>query len=131
MKSIIPTHWHAFLDYAMVFTLVGGPWIFMFHESLAAMNVSLWSGAAIAVLSLFTHYEGGLVRIIPMQFHLIMDIVLGLFLIMSPFVFDFGEEGYAFHIVVGLVVLGGGIFTSSIPRKRVPPVAVVDDRPKR
>lgn len=127
MRSIIPTHWHAFFDYAMAFTLIGGPWIFTFHESLAATNISLWSGAAIAGLSIFTRYEGGLVRVIPMQFHLIIDIVLGLFLIISPFLFDFGEEGYSFHMVIGLIVLGGGIFTSSQPRKRVPPVEIDDD----
>lgn len=127
MKNIIPTHWHAFLDYVMVFTLVGGPWIFTFHESVAATNVSLWSGAAIAGLSIFTRYEGGLIRVIPMPLHLVMDIVVGLLLMISPFLFDFGEEGNTFHIVSGLIVLGGGIFTSSKLRKRVPPVEVVDD----
>lgn len=127
MRSIIPTHWHAFLDYIMAFTLLGGPWVFTFHESFDATIVSLWSGAAIVILSVFTRYEGGLMRKIPLEFHLNIDIVLGLFLIISPFLFDFSEGGYSFHIVIGVILLGAGIFTKSQLRKRMPPVEISYD----
>ncbi|HLS96024.1 hypothetical protein BC792_10579 [Sphingobacterium allocomposti] len=124
MRKFIPTHWHAIMDYLLVLILLGGPWLSGFDDVPAATKVSMWSAAAIAGLSIFTCNEGGIVRVIPMNIHLILDIFLGVFLILSPFIFGFSAEVYTFHMLMGFIILGSGIFTRTSVKKRRPPVPV-------
>lgn len=121
MRKLIPTHWHAFMDYVWSIVLLAGPWLSTFHEVEAAKITSLCCGGFIALLSIFTDNEGGIIRIIPMKVHLTMDVLLGAFLIVAPFLFGFSEETYLFHIFMGFVVLGAGLFTKVNPKTYPPP----------
>lgn len=121
MRKLIPTHWHAFMDYIWSVVLLAGPWLSTFHEVEAARITSLAGGGLIALLTVLTASEGGIVRIIPMKVHLAMDGVLGAFLIAAPFLFGFSEETHLFHIVMGLIILGAAFFTETRQEKHTPP----------
>jgi hypothetical protein len=58
-----------------------------------------------------TNYEGGIVRIVPMSLHLNMDILLGLVLAASPWLFGFKDEVYLPHLIMGVLAILSGIMT--------------------
>src|SRR3954471_7074144 len=91
----IPTRMHAGMDYLVGVLLVAAPWIFQFaDESSAATWISVIAGVALIGLSAMTDYEGGIIaRAIPMRAHLATDALLGLFLVVSPWLFGFADEG--------------------------------------
>lgn len=122
MKKIIPTHWHTFIDYMTALILLVTPWIADFEEARAASMVGWIVGGLIVVQALMTKYEGGLIRVIPISAHLFMDVLLGAFLILSPFLFRFPPDVHVLHTFLGFVVLGSGLFTEHKIRKYTTPV---------
>lgn len=126
MKTkIIQTRWHAFLDYMLALLLLIAPWLFDFTQQSIFMVSSVVAGGIILVMTLFTNNEGGLIRIIPMPVHLILDIFLGLALLVIPF---FLQEDIP-HIVLllgGLMLICTGIFTRHTRETHEIPVPVPD-----
>src|SRR5690606_25480161 len=98
MKKI-PTALHAMMVYTSAAILIAAPWIFKFNDVGTATWLCVIAGLMITVLiSLFTRYEGGLVRVLPMRIHLLTDVVWGVFLILSPWIFGFAQYTYLFQI---------------------------------
>ncbi len=58
-----------------------------------------------------TDYEGGGKKAIFMSGHLTMDVILGIFLAASPWLFNFDEYVYLPHLIVGILEIGAGLFT--------------------
>lgn len=110
MKKI-PTSLHAMMDYTSAAILIAAPWIFKFNDVGTATWLCVIAGLMIVLLSLFTRYEGGLVRVLPMPIHLLTDVVLGVFLILSPWIFGFAQYTYLFHLAMGLTALLSGLWT--------------------
>lgn len=113
MKKIIPTKAHAVMDYGSSIILLIGPWILLFEDNAEAKYAFVFAGAFILLQSLFTNYEGGLVKVIPVKFHLFMDVVLGLALLSSPWVFGFAEQTWLWHVLMGGMSVFAGLFTST------------------
>jgi len=103
MEKLISTSAHALFDYAISAALLGGPWIFDFQDDPGAKLLSLIAGAGIALLSLLTRYEGGLIKLLPFPVHLRSDIVLALALIVSPWVLGLSDTAKTFLVIVGVV----------------------------
>ncbi len=124
MRKIIPTHWHTFFDYITALVLLVSPWLMDFEEHRMASLISWIAAGMIAVQALTTNYEGGLIRIIPIRVHLLVDVVLGAFLIISPFLLDFPVSVHILNTFLGFIILGLGLFTQGkmqryeIPVKR-------------
>ncbi len=115
MKNLITTSLHAFFDYGAALILLAAPWLFYFEEIDMAKQISIFSGILVLLLSFLTRYEGGLLRLIPMPFHLVMDVILGLFLILSPWIFGFSAQTFIFHVVIGLFSVSSGLLTYARP----------------
>jgi hypothetical protein len=113
----IPTRIHGMLDYLMGILLILSPWIFGFADAAneAAIWVPVVLGIAAILYSLFTDYEMGLVRSIPMPTHLILDIASGALLALSPWLFGFADEVFWPHLLVGLLEIGAGLTTHTTP----------------
>lgn len=120
---MIQTRWHAFLDYMMVLVLLTAPWVLDFSHIEPAKTISLVAGAFILLLSLITKHEGGILRIVPMRLHLILDIVLGGMLIVAPFALGFTGV-YVPHLIVGMLLVCAGLFTYRKPQKNAPPIDI-------
>src|SRR5690606_811005 len=111
MKKI-PIALHAMMVYTSAAILIAAPWIFKFNDVGTATWLCVIAGLMITVLiSLFTRYEGGLVRVLPMRIHLLNDVVLWVFLILSPWIFGFAQYTYLFHLAMGLTALLSGLWT--------------------
>jgi len=110
MKAI-PTTFHAFVDYGSAIVFLVAPWIFLFDHVIEAKWVSVIIGALILLISLLTRYEAGLLRIIPLRVHLAADILVGLFLVLSPWLMGFADQTFLFHVFMGVVSIILGTFT--------------------
>ena len=89
----IPTKFHAPLDYIVGVALIAAPWIFRFSEDTAATVVPIVLGIGLIAYSLFTNYELGVWKVVPMAAHNLFDIGAGTFLALSPWIFGFADEG--------------------------------------
>jgi hypothetical protein len=102
---IIPTRVHAVFDYGVGMLLIISPWIFDFARGDAAMWVPVTVGGAMVAYSLVTDYERALVRLIPMPLHLALDVMGGVLLLVSPWLFHFFDYVWAVHVVIGCLAI--------------------------
>lgn len=113
---MIPTRIHGVLDYLIGAVLIAAPWIFGFANAGPETWVPVLVGAGLIIYSLFTNYELGLVGLISVRGHLRIDIIAGLFLAASPWIFGFADVVWAPHLIVGLIAIGIGMMTQIAPR---------------
>ncbi|WP_040549944.1 SPW repeat domain-containing protein [Pedosphaera parvula] len=120
MKTI-PTYVHGILDYLVGFILLIAPNLFGFaHLGGAAVDVPRTIGLLILIQALFTNYELGLFKIIPMRMHLGVDYVLTIFLAISPWLFNFHNQPrnvWMPHVVVGVLAFLLTLMTQTVPRR--------------
>ena len=114
--KIISTKVHGVLDYLMGVLLIAAPWLFNFNRDGAETWVPVILGIGVIVYSLFTNYELGLSRLIPMRTHLILDVLSGALLAASPWIFNFDEYVYLPHLILGILEMGAGVMTETAPR---------------
>ena len=109
---------HGVLDYIMGILLIASPWIFNFANEGPATNIPVILGIAVIVYSFFTNYEMGAVKMISMNTHLWLDGLSGLFLAVSPWLFNFDEYVYAPHLIFGIIEVVAALTTSTVPEYR-------------
>ena len=110
----IPTKFHAPLDYIVGAALIAAPWIFQFSEHTAATVVPVVLGIGLIAYSLFTNYELGVWKVVPMAVHNLFDITAGTLLATSPWIFGFADETanvWVPHLIVGLAAVFLGVTT--------------------
>src|SRR5688572_6863704 len=107
----ISTKVHGVLDYLMGIILIASPWVFGFAHMGAETWVPVISGAGVILYSLITNYEYGITKGISMGTHLGLDIVSGMFLALSPWIFGFSDLVYMPHLVLGILEVGASVMT--------------------
>lgn len=107
MKKTIPPMFHVCIDYSVVLILFAGPSIFISSAGVTPKCVSLLVGILMALVNVFTLYEGGIIRLVSMKLHLLIDKVVGVFLIIAPWLFGFNTQTFLFHVIVGAILLKG------------------------
>lgn len=118
--KFIPTKVHGALDYIVAIALIGAPWIFGFADKGgAAVIIPIVLGIGLFLYSLFTKYEWGLVKVLGMPYHLVVDVIASVFLLTSPFVFGFYDMNmwniWVPHVAVGIAVIIVVIFSQTQP----------------
>lgn len=113
--KFIKTKTHGILDYLVGVLLILAPYIFGFANGGAAQIVPMVIGILTIVMALFTDYEYGAVKSIPMSAHLTMDIVAGIFLAVSPWLFGFADYVFWPHLIVGIFEIGTAMTTYRVP----------------
>lgn len=113
--KFITTKVHGVLDYLSGLLLIISPWLFGFADGGAAQWVPIIVGGTIILMAFFTDYELSLVKSIPMSTHLTMDILGGVFLAVSPWLFGFSDLVYLPHLILGIMEIGAGLFTYKVP----------------
>ena len=112
---VIPTRMHGMLDYVMGVLLLVAPYVLGFADGTAAQYVPQALGVAMLGASLLTDYELGLVRVIPMPVHLMLDFASGALLAASPWLFGFADRLYWPHLILGLLEIGSALMTRTVP----------------
>jgi hypothetical protein len=105
----LPTKVHGVLDYLVGVALILAPTIFQFSDvGGAAVLVPRVLGVVLILYSLLTRYEWGVLKLVPMPYHLVVDFAASALLAASPFIFGFisaKPNAWLPHIVVGVVVI--------------------------
>jgi len=123
MDSIrfLPTKVHGVLDYVVGLALILAPNIFQFADvGGPAVFIPRLLGVVLISYSLFTRYELGVIKVISMPYHLIVDFLAALFLALSPFLFGFSNKTanvWLPHVVVGIAVIVVVIVSKTQPSR--------------
>jgi hypothetical protein len=111
----IPTRVHGMLDWLMGPLLIALPFLLKLDLGQPEGWLPLVLGIAMVLLTMFTDYEVGLVRRIPMGTHLAIDTMTGLLLAVSPWLFGFSDRIWQPYLVLGLIELGTALTTQLRP----------------
>src|SRR5438067_13383209 len=110
---LLPASLHAVADYAvgalliLVAVLSGG--------SSGAVGTGIVVGATVLVVSMFTNYPLGVIKVLPFTVHSAGDYLAAALLIAAPFTLHFasGDTGItAFYVVAGIAVLAVSLVTN-------------------
>jgi len=113
--KFIGTRAHGYIDYIVGVLLIAAPWILGFYRGGAESWVPIILGAGIILYSLMTDYELGMAHMISMRTHLTLDVIGGLFLAVSPWLFDYADYIWEPHVIVGILEIGVAIMTRRVP----------------
>lgn len=111
----IPTKVHGYLDYLVGALLIAAPWLFDFARGGAETWVPVVLGAGAILYSIITDYELGASKIISMRTHLALDLISGIVLAASPWIFGFADYVWGPHLVLGLFEIGAALMTRREP----------------
>jgi len=112
----IPTRVHGAIDYLWAAALIGTPWALGFGSMWAEAMVPVFVGAFVVFYSLFTEYEAGIAGVLPMRWHLYLDVAVGSFLAASPWMFDTARSVWIPHIAFGAFAVAAGLLTRTRPK---------------
>lgn len=104
MKVIQPKA-HGVLDYVVVVFLLLSPSLFGMDGLLATFTYAL--GGIHFLLTIFTAYEPGLIKVIPFRLHGIIEFVVAIVLAGVAIWFNSrgSELGFTFYLVLAVVIL--------------------------
>ena len=100
--NVLPTRVHAISDYVLGIVLIVAPYFLGFADGGPAQWIPTIIGVAILASSLMTNYEYSFARLIPMPLHLALDLVAGVLLLASPWLFHFSDV-YVPHVILGIL----------------------------
>jgi hypothetical protein len=102
-RNSVPLFVHGVVEYGAGALSILAPFLFSFDDDVATA-ISILLGAAIIVMGFSTEAPTGITRNLPIASHVVLDYVVGLFLLVSPFVFGFTDDrnATAYYIVVGI-----------------------------
>ena len=110
---------HAYLDYPVAAFLMAAPFLLHLGESHpAARWLSVATGAAALVLTIFTDHRLGVFRILPYPVHVAVDGIVGLTFIVAPFVLGFTGLDAWFYWLNGAAVVS--VVALSKPKASAP-----------
>ena len=97
---------HAYLDYAIAISLMATPFILGLGK---ANPIALWLSVATRIaafaLTFLTDHKTGVIRVLPYQFHVLVDRAVGFVFIAAPFVLGFGRLDAVYYWANGGAVL--------------------------
>ena len=121
-RGPVPPVVHGVLDYVVACVLIAAPLVLSFEED-APTALAIGLGVGLLLLAAFTSWTTGIVKSIPVVAHAMLDYLLGVLLIASPFVFGFNDDdtASAFFVVLGVLTLLLAVatrFTPAPPRSQ-------------
>jgi len=117
--QIIDTKTHGYIDYIFGLTLIAIAYLLNFNSE-STPDIALYIvGTSAIVYSFFTNYELGVIKLIPINIHLMLDSLSGIFLAVSPWLLGFSEKVFLPHLIFGLIEIGTTVITRFKPRYNV------------
>jgi hypothetical protein len=118
-RGSLPLFAHGLLEYGIGILAIAAPFVFSFEHN-GAVAFSVLMGAAILVLGGITDAPTGVVKNLPVASHVVLDVVVGVVLVVAPFVLGLTDDSAAtaFLVVIGLVFLALAFVTHYRVRER-------------
>src|SRR5947209_20260279 len=106
-KGPIPLRTHAAGEPFAAIVLIAGPWIFGFNDIESLTIVSVIVGLVMGVSGMMTRWPYSLAKVIPLRTHFLTDLLLGVVLLVAPFVAGWSSRGDAtrFFVIMGALEL--------------------------
>ena len=111
----LPTRLHGVIDYVWGAALLASPWVLGYADVSAATWLAVIFGVGAFLYSAVTDYELGLIRILPMPVHLVIDGLGGAVLAASPWLFGFADRVFWPHLLFGLFSVVASLATRTDP----------------
>ncbi|HEY2582803.1 MAG TPA: SPW repeat protein, partial [Mucilaginibacter sp.] len=83
--------------------------------SSAALLIPIYMGWLQFIMAVFVDNETGFVKQFPMQMHLVIDVVMGFILAVSPWLWSFSSKVFLPQLLLGLLLFCLGLFTKKSP----------------
>jgi hypothetical protein len=115
--KIINTRLHGIMDYVTAFVLIL-PWICMFNVKGSDTLIFTSLAAITALYSMFTDYEFGLIRLLPMKVHLVLDVAVAGTLIATPWLFPVTHYLFYWPVLLGILEIAIITFSSPDPYRK-------------
>ena len=119
--KLLSTRTHTIIGIVVGLALLAAPWLFGFaDEGGAAVMVPIYVGIFILLSELTTTSSLSPLKIVPMKIHIMLDVVTGLFLLASPWLFGFADleaNAWVPHVIVGILVAGYALVTRTSDEK--------------
>lgn len=115
MNRPISTQTHGRIDYTWAGTAAALPK--MMPNAPSASRLIQNAGIAAAANAMFTNYESGIVRVMPMKAHLAIDILMGSALLLAPLFVPRSERRYA---VIPMALGAATLITALMTRTQSP-----------
>lgn len=112
MRFITPD-FHTIMDYVMAIILVTSPFTLDFYNAGPETLIPVCLGLLALFITPLTNFRFAFVRAIPLKWHLIYDFIAGMFLMLSPWLFDFYSHVYMPHVVFGGLQVIASLTTST------------------
>ena len=100
---VLPTMIHGVLDYLIGLLVIALPFILDLQVSQKWTLVTI--GSLVILYSGLTDYEFGLVRYLRIRFHLLLDAVFGLAMLLTPWLLNFPADARLPNYVLGVLAL--------------------------
>ena len=102
---------HSLLDYPVAISLMVMPFVLNLGQSNPfALWLSVGTGVAALVLTLFTDHETGVFRVLPYSFHLAVDFSVAIVFLIVPFALGFrGIDAWYYLANAGAVLTVVGL----------------------
>ena len=95
---------HGIIDFLVVLFLLSSPTLFGFTGLLAYFTYSL--GIVHLLLTLLTDFNSGVIKIIPLPIHGLIELLVGVVLVVLAYtLFKGNEMGKVFYTIFGIAVL--------------------------
>jgi len=111
--KLLSTKIHGVIDYLAAFALLIIPYSLHYDISTMPGGIFIILGVSTIIYSIITKYEYGILNILPMKVHLALDILSGILLASSPWLFGFKDEVFLPHLIFGLFEIVAGLITTS------------------
>jgi predicted cobalt transporter CbtA len=105
---------HALMEPIAAIVLIVGPWLFGFDDIESCTIVSVVVGAVMLVAGMVTRWRYSLLKLLTLRSHLATDIILGVVLIVAPFLAGASDRGDAtrFLVIMGALELVTALSTN-------------------
>jgi len=116
MKPFISLSFYGFINWLVVVLLLGSPWALGYYKvGGAALFLPLLFGWIEFIMAVFSNNKHGFFRQFPMEMHLFLDVIIGSFLLMSPFVYHYDNKVFWPQLLIGGLIFIAGAFTHKSP----------------
>jgi hypothetical protein len=111
--NVLSTRIHGILDYVLALLMISTPWLMKYEEGSNQQWLIISIGCVALLYSLCTDYEFGFLEELEVRTHLLLDFLVGILLILSPWLFGFYDKAYAPYIVLGVIEILSTVFTTT------------------
>lgn len=101
---------HNYIDYTIGTLLLFSPVLFSMNLQAIESKIIFTIGLAVILLNTITKHRLGLTKIVNKRTHLKIDMFLGWFLAVSPFLFGFFGNIVLPHLLFGCILILNGFF---------------------